>query len=62
MTTRFEHPAVCHWCHSDMGRRRVVVTETVADSSAVTDWAMCSWACAHELVTRMLRSGRDDET
>jgi hypothetical protein len=45
-----------------MGRRRVVVTETVADSAAVNDWAMCSWACAHELVTRMLRSGRDDET
>lgn len=51
-------PISCHWCHEAIEAQTVVVTETERASTAVNDWILCSWACAHELVTRMLRSGR----
>ena len=52
-------PWVCHWCHGEFSGTELVVAERDPDAPSVNEWVLCSWACAHELVTRMLRTGRD---
>ena len=42
-------PQLCSQCNTPLGERRVAITERDTDSTAVSDWTFCSWACAREL-------------
>ena len=53
-------PARCHQCNAPLGDRSVTLGEEAASTIAESSWTVCSWACARELVVRMIRSARDD--
>ena len=53
-------PPVCSRCNAPVGKRSVTVIEREAASTVVSDWTLCSWACAGELVNRFVRLGRDE--
>lgn len=55
-----DQSARCRHCQAVLGVRTVTITEADATTSADGVWVLCSWACARELVVRMVRSARDD--
>jgi hypothetical protein len=51
---------LCSQCLTRLGARRITIVERDIASTAVSDWTLCSWACARELVIRFVRLGRDE--
>ena len=51
--------STCPQCHKPLGDHTVTIAEHDRDTTAVGDWTLCSWACAHALTKRHLKSGRD---
>ena len=60
MSDQSTAPQLCSQCRTPLGPRRVIITERDTGSSAVSDWTLCSWACARDLVVRFVRLGRDE--
>ena len=60
MPNPLDESSYCHRCGARLSRRRLKITESVAMSSGVIEWDLCSWACARELVILMVRVGRDE--
>lgn len=52
-------PRSCYWCRGPMGPTHLRIAHADPSASWVNDWLLCSWACAHELVARELRSADD---
>lgn len=51
MSTAPAHGTACIWCHLPIPDTQITISRTERASDAVTDWALCSWACTHQLVT-----------
>ncbi|MEO7555987.1 MAG: hypothetical protein ABIV94_05215 [Acidimicrobiales bacterium] len=60
MTEPSTAPQLCSQCNTRLDVRRVTIAERCTDSTIATDWTFCSWACARELVIRLVRLGRDE--
>ena len=50
----------CAQCHVGLADHRITIAEDDRSTYAVGEWALCSWACARELVIRVLRMGGDE--
>jgi hypothetical protein len=60
MSDQSAAPQTCSQCNIPLGEPRIAIIERDTASTAVSDWAFCSWACARELVIRFVRQGRDE--